>query len=228
MRTPKLIALAVAVALVACSKDEPAEVDLGYAYFPDNIGHWVEYQVDSLRIRLGDVGNDTNTFSYTLREELVEAFTDAEGRAAQRIVRYTRDSVGNWRPKDVWWQTRDNVRAERSEENFRRVKLIFPPREGTEWDTNAENVDRAFDLTYEDVDQPFSVNGLDFASTVSVVGTYPNNFINTRHYLERYAKGVGMIVHEVDSIDAQPDFLNGGFLSYDRWYVKYTATAYGN
>lgn len=224
-----LLTLACIGMLAACKKDEPTEVDLGYDYFPRNIGHWIEYQVDSMRVRLGQGGAlDTTLYSYPLREALVEEFTDGEGRACERVIRYFRDVNNTWLPKDVWWQTRDNVRAERSEENLRRVKLIFPPREGTEWDTNAPNTADEFGLEYTEVDQPLTVNGLSFEKTVTVMGTFENNIINTRYYQERYAKGVGMITHVVDSINAQPDFQSGGWTDYDRWYVKYTITGYGN
>ena len=227
---PSLLAITAIGTFFACSKDDPAEVDLGHDYFPQNIGHWIEYQVDSMRVRLIENQNilDTTLFSFPLREVLVENITDAEGRPAQRVIRYTLDPNGTWLAKDVWWQTRDNVRAERSEENLRRVKLIFPPRVGTEWNTNAANVEDEFGLEYDEVDQPFSVNGLSFEKTVSVMSSFENNPINSRTYLERYARGVGMILHQVDSVDAQPDFQNGGFFSYDRWYVKYTVTGYGN
>ena len=216
--------------LAACKKDEPAEVDLGYDYFPQNLGHWIEYQVDSMRVQLVS-GNvlDTALYSYPLREVLVENITDAEGRPAQRVVRYLRDANNTWLPKDVWWQTRDNVRAERSEENLRRIKLVFPPREGTEWNTNATNIEDEFGLEYGEVDQPFSVNGMSFDKTVSVVGTFQNNFVNTRNYLERYARGVGMIYHEMDSINTQISNFNPLTYSiYNRWYVRYTITGYGN
>ncbi len=226
---PALLAIAAIGTFTSCSKDEPAEVDLGHDYFPLNIGHWIEYQVDSMRVRLvqGTV-LDTTLYSYPLREVLVEDITDAEGRPAQRVIRYFRDANNTWLPKDVWWQARDNVRAERSEENLRRIKLVFPPRVGTEWNTNATNIEDEFGLEYGEVDQPFSVNGLSFDKTVTVVGTFPNNIIETRNYLERYAKGVGMIQHEVDSISSEPNFGQGGWNRYDRWYVKYTITGYGN
>ena len=227
---PSLLTIAAIATATACSKDEPAEIDMGYDYFPQNIGHWIEYQVDSMRVQLTQ-GNtlDTTLYSYPLCEVLVENITDAEGRPAQRVIRYTRDLNGTWLPKDVWWQTRDQVRAERSEENLRRVKLIFPPRAGTEWNTNATNVEDEFGLEYDVVDQPFSVNGLSFDKTVSVVSTFQNNLVNTRNYQERYAKGVGMVYHEVDSIDTQiVDFDPLTYGDYDRWYVRYTVTGYGN
>lgn len=223
-----LVAIAIAGAFSACKKDDAAEVDLGYNYFPKNIGHWIEYQVDSIRVSLSFGVLDTTVYTYPLREMLVEDFTDGEGRACQRVVRYLRDDNNTWLPKDVWWQTRDNVRAERSEENLRRVKLIFPPRAGTEWDTNAPNTEDAFGLEYENVDQPISINGLTFENTVSVVSTFEDNFVQSRHYQECYAKGVGMIVHVMDSVNHEWNFETNNWNSYDRWYVKYAVTGYGN
>lgn len=224
-----LLGVAATAALMACKKDEPAAVDLGYDHFPQNLGHWIEYQVDSMRVQLVQGTLDTTLYSFPLREELVENFTDGEGRAAQRIIRYYRDANGTWLPKDVWWQARDNVRAERSEENLRRVKLIFPPRVGDEWDTNAPNPEDAFVLTYEKVDEPYSTNGMSFDNTVLIVGTFPNNLVETRHYTERYAKGVGLVFHEVDSINTQIASFNPvTYSTYDRWFVRYTITGYGN
>jgi hypothetical protein len=222
MRTPQLlltIAATLLVLLGGCKKDDPATVDLGYAYFPKDSGHWIEYNVDSLRV--GD--GESTTWNYTIREVVTDAFTDLEGRPAQRVIRYTKDSSNAWIPKDVWWQTRDNVRAERSEENMRRIKLIFPPRTTSLWNTNATNTTRAFELTYEEVDVPWSVNGMTFDSTVLVVGTYESNLINTKIYKERYAKHVGLVYREVDS--SQTQFGNNG--SYDRYQVVYTITAHG-
>lgn len=220
-----LLAIAALSAMSACKKDEPAEGDLGHDYFPVHIGHWVEYHVDSLRIHLENNAGDTNHYSYDLREELVEELTDNEGRSVQRIIRYTRDPNGTWLPKDVWWQAREQVWGERTEENMRRVKLYFPPRTQTKWNTNARNTGSGFEIGYTAVDQPYSVNGLNFASTVTVEGTYPPDNFYTRNYTERWAKGVGLIEHEVDSIESQP-FIQTP--TYDRFYVRYAITAYGD
>lgn len=103
-------------------------------------------------------------------------FTDPEGRPAQRLIRFKQDSAsGNWMPKDVWWQVRGTTQAERSEENQRRIKLIFPPRTGQYWNTNALNTEREYELTYLEVDVPWSINGMSFDSTLLVKTTYPNN-----------------------------------------------------
>ena len=212
-----LMIAAIAVTLFGgCKKDEPAAApDLGHAYFPATIGSWIEYHVDSTRV----IGETVSEWSYDIREVLTENFSDLEGRPAQRVIRYTRDADSIWQPKDVWWQTRDKVRAERSEENMRRVKLVFPPRYSSFWNTNATNTSAPFELTYDEIDVPWNVNNLSFDSTVLVIGTYETNLVNSKIYMERYAKNVGMVYREVDSSETQG--------TVDRWKVVYTATSFG-
>jgi hypothetical protein len=200
-----LFACAATVLIVSgCKKDDPERVDLGLGYFPTNIGHWVEYAVDSnWQDQQTTPGDSIHHSHFALREELVEAFTDPEGRAAQRIVRSRPDEQGAWVPQDVWWQTLNTTKAERTEENMRRVKLVFMPHTGVYWNTNAPNTQEAFELTYSEVDVPWSVNGMSFDSTLLVKTTYMNNLIVRRTYYERYAKHVGLVYRQVDSTNTQ-------------------------
>lgn len=217
IHAPILLLVAFTILVPGCKKDDPTPVsDLGYGYFPTRIGNWVEYNVDSTRV----TGSTTTSWNYAIREVLTEEFTDNEGRPAQRLTRYLRDSASNWVPKDVWWQTRDAVRAERSEENKRRVKLVFPPRSTSVWNTNATNTNEEFELVYEDIDEPWSANGLAFDSTLLVASTYPSNLVFTKNQFERYAKHVGLVYREVDSSETQSG-------SFERYRVVYTVTAYG-
>lgn len=214
-----VVLTSIAALITGCKEDAPAKPDLGYGYYPTGIGHWVEYHVDSLASR----NDSTRSWSYEIREVLTEAFTDLEGRPAQRIIRYVKDSANQWLPKDVWWQTRETVRAERSEEDRRRVKLVFPPRYDTFWNTNARNATEEFELNYETIDEAWGANGLSFDSTLLVVGTYDPNIIHTKNYQERYAKNVGLVHRLVDSSETQI----GQETYYTRHRVEYTITAFG-
>ena len=221
-----IISVIASIVIVSgCTKEQPPHVDVGYAYFPTTLNKWIDYQVDTIWIhRQGLPGaysysGDTN--NYPLREELVENFTDPEGRAAQRMIRYTKDSADHWLPHDVWWQSRDNVRAERTEENLRRIKLVFAPHTNTFWNTNALNTQRELELTYDEVDVPWSANGMNFDSTVLVTTTYENNAIKTVVYKERYAKHVGLVYREVDSTTHQT-------ADDHYWYYKQVITGYAH
>lgn len=224
-RLSPLIILAAVVGLSSCKRDEnPPRLDHGYGYFPTTPGQWVDYEVDT--VWRNDVTGVTDSARYTLREEITNDFSDAEGRTAQRLVRYRKDAdAGTWVPKDVWWQVRTASNAERSEENQRRVKLIFPPRRGEYWNTNATNTGKPYELTYVEVDVPWSVNGMSFDSTLLVKTTYQNNAIVTNTYYERYAKNIGLVYRQVDSTNTQ--YTDGTPKVRGNWY-KQTIIGYGH
>lgn len=223
---PLALAVTALLWMSGCKKDEaPQPVDLGHAYFPTDTGRWVDFAVDT--VWRNDLNGVTDSLHYNLREKITEDFTDPEGRPAQRLIRYRQDSAtGTWIPKDVWWQTRTNTQAERAEENQRRIKLIFPPRTGQYWNTNALNTDREYELTYVEVDVPWSINGMSFDSTLLVKTTYPNNLVVSNTYYERYAKHIGLIYRQVDSTNTQTD-TNGLLRIRGTWY-KQVVTGYGH
>ncbi len=200
-RIARLVIIAATIGIVGCTKDAPAPVDLGSAYYPTNAGHWVEYQVDSSWV--DQENNIEGSLTYSLRERIENDFTDPEGRPAQRILREVKDSLGNWGPKDVWWQMKDNFRVERAEENLRKIKLVFPVRGSQTWNTNAENTLEPLELTYDAWDEPWSANGLSFDSTCLVRTTFVNNLVDTVRYFERYAKNVGLVYRQLDNSETQ-------------------------
>ena len=210
--------------MAACKKDDAVPgTDLGHAYFPTDTGRWITYTVDTLW--RNDVTAVSDSARYALREAITETFIDPEGRTAQRLLRSRLDSAsGEWVPKDVWWQVRTTTQAERAEENQRRIKLIFPPRTGQYWNTNALNTGQAYELTYEEVDVPWTVNGLSFDSTILVKTTYPNNAVVSNTYWERYAKHVGLVYRQVDSTNTQ---YPGGVQQVRGTWYKQVITGYG-
>lgn len=218
-------ATTVLLLLAGCKPDvEYPEHDAGTDYFPIGEGRWIQYDVDS--VYRFDVGGIHDSIGYSLREVQVDPFTDPEGRPAMRLHRLRQDSALNWNVQDVWWQVRTDQRVERSEENQRRVKLILPPAEGLFWNTNATNTGEPYELTYEEVDVPWSVNGMNFEHTLLVKTTYPNNLIINRTYYERYAKGVGLVYRQVDSTNTQWNTALQQYQVTGTWY-RQVITAHG-
>ena len=191
MRTHHVLLPAMMLLAIGCKKEETPPVDPGLAYFPIEVGTWVEYQVDSLW--RDDGFNVLDSVSYRLRERIQEAYVDPAGRPALRILRHVQDSLGEWQVRDVWSATRDEFHAERTEENVRRLKLSFPVREARRWDVNVYNPGAELSVAFREVDRPAVWNGLAFDSTVIVRNTVPPNAVQTRNYEEQYARNVGLV-----------------------------------
>ncbi|CAN5355918.1 hypothetical protein BH09BAC5_BH09BAC5_12770 [soil metagenome] len=204
----------------ACKKDEKVP-DAGYSYFPDNIGHWCIYEVDSTVY--DDFNHDTVYYHYQIKEVIESYFTDNSGRKAMRVERYKRNYVDSipyenlpWNLSRVWTFTKTNSTAEKVEENERFVRLTFVPRFGKKWDGNEFNTIGNWNYEYESVDVPFSVNAMSFDSTCTIKQKDETNLLNRRYYIERYARNVGMI--EKNVIDVFDDSLVIGIPVVDRIY----------
>jgi len=140
MKNLLLQTLVVIVLLfAACKKDKAVEtVDIGYNYFPTEVGRYVVYQVDSISYDDFFTPVKIDTAHFQLKEVIESVFTDNEGRASERIERYVRyaDTLP-WSLRDVWYQTRSTTKAEKVEENVRFIKLTFPTQNNQKWNGNA-------------------------------------------------------------------------------------------
>ncbi|MBK6832273.1 MAG: hypothetical protein IPG92_16765 [Flavobacteriales bacterium] len=209
--------------LVGCKKEETGEPDLGLGYFPNVIGSWIEYQVDS--IGRDDEAGVHDTVSYRLKEKVVEAYYDPQGRLAYRIHRMVRNADNLWVVRDVWTRTVSTSAAETTEENLRRLKISFPVAQGRAWDMNVYNVEDELELTHREIGIAYTVNGLAFDKTTLVEATFESNFVDTLIFQERYAEGVGMISKRVQDTNTQ---FPSNVLRTKGVYFTMSIVAFGN
>lgn len=223
MRTllhPLFIICILASVWHGCKKDEEVDTDIGWGYFPAEIGHWVIYEVDSTVYDA--FTGDTFYYRYQVKELLESEFIDNEGRPSIRVERYRRnydslvpyDSIP-WYLSRVYAFTRTNGWAEKLEENERFIRLAFPVEEGKSWNGNAYNTIGEWNYKYKDVDESYSIASFNLDSTLRVEQKNEINMISHRTYTERYAKNIGMIEKNVI------DVLDTGFDTFpviDRIY----------
>ncbi len=193
----KLLLTLVYIALIvtACKKDKAVEaVDIGYNYFPVEVGRYVVYQVDSISYNDFFTPVKIDTAHFQLKEVIESVFTDNEGRESERIERYVRyaDTLP-WSLRDVWYQTRSTTKDEKVEENVRFIRMTFPTRNNQKWNGNALNTIGTYSYEYKSVDTKKTVNGNVFDSTLTVNQILDSNLIEKKYQVEIYAKNVGMI-----------------------------------
>ncbi len=72
----------------SCKKDVETvpSPDMGYNYFPEDIGSYVIYEVDS--IAYDDKSHAPDTTRYLLKEVIASSFIDNSGRPTLRIERF--------------------------------------------------------------------------------------------------------------------------------------------
>jgi hypothetical protein len=215
------ILLMFSVILFSCKKDIEDPVDVGYDYFPVNIGHWVSYKVDSTYY--DDFTDSVRVYHYKIKEFVESTFLDNQNRGTQRIERYKQNSdTTNWYLGNVWAMNLTPSTAEKVEENYRFIKLIFPVKKGKIWNGNAYNILGEQEYEFDNVDEPYTVNGTTYDSTVTVIQKIEPNMIHTDYQVEIFAKHIGLIYKKYKSVDISSGDITKG-VDY-----TYTIISYGN
>jgi len=194
------------IGINSCKKDaETTPVDLGYEYFPNDLGNYIVYEVDS--ISYDDAIRDPDTTQYLLKEKIESLFYDNSGRPTLRIERYKKiynpsvpyDSI-QWVISDIWTSNRTTTTAEQTEENIRYIKLVFPITKGKAWNGNTFNILGKKDYKMISIDKNETINNMSFDSVITVSQFQQINFIEYINEEEKFAKNIGLIYKKKDNL----------------------------
>ncbi len=196
--------------IVSCKKD-PITIsqDDSANYFPLQTNRYIIYSLDS--IHYNDVTMTSDTTRFQIKEQVGSSFSDSTGAVVFIIIRSKRISdTTNWIETDHWSATVTTKRAEKTEENLRFVKLIFPVGEGLSWNGN-QYIDNAnglinyydWEYMYSDVHESKLFNNLSFDSTVTVTEQDNENLIEKDFEQEVYAKNVGLVYRMQEHVSKQ-------------------------
>ena len=194
----------------SCKPINYIDEDYHSKYFPVELNQEKEFLVTN--INHSSFGKDTVT--YYLKEVISEKFLNLEGDSAYRIERFWKtDSMDNYEIKDIWVANKSLNFAQLVEENIRFTKLIFPFDVNVVWDGNAFNNQQSQEYRIESINIPFTVNGLSFDSSITVIQNYKSNLLEYENSKEIYVIGVGLVYKEdievlINSADSN-DFSQG-------------------
>jgi hypothetical protein len=193
--------------MISCSKKKIAQDNslLGLDYYPNTIGKYVIYDVDSLVYT--DLPKDTLVFKYRIKEKLAETYTDNSGMQAIRLERFIKkydasrsyDSIP-WTIKEVWMVNADEKSIQVVESNVRFTKLIFPVQEKSNWNGNARNTLGDEFYSYDYVDKTETLNGITLEKVLLVKQKDYRTLISYDSKTEKYAKGIGLIYREIKKL----------------------------
>ena len=225
----------------ACNKqDASVNTTQLIEYMPLQTGKYIHYRLDSMRFI--DFGQRDTTVSYDAKDIVDGELTDNLGRQTFRVIRYLRDisstNEEDYIAKLTYFVTPTRESVELQEENLKFQKLRLPVNEGFNWHGNSslpttpyfenyqfsndEDID-VWDYTYMNVNEPMTINGNTFDSTVTVLQVadssnvpieFPDGLAYRNYWTETYAKNIGLIYKEVVMWEYQPpNSGNPGFRS---------------
>jgi len=199
------------IGLISCSRDAGPLPDFGYNYFPEQVGAYIVYDVDS--IYYDDFNNRVDTFKFQLKEKVESFFYDNENRKTMRIERYIKNyspsipySSMAWTLKNVWMANKTNQTAEKVEDNIRYTKLVFPIKESQVWNGNAKNTLDQWNYSFAFIDRRRTIGNTSFDSVLQVTqfDDKQQNLVQHQNYIELYARNTGLIYKKVIDVKSQP------------------------
>lgn len=223
--------LLIFIAATGCSKQtDDYKTDLPEEYFALEPGKFIHYYLDSSRFIF--FGQKDTVVHYQAKDVVDTQMTDNAGRQFWRIIRYLRPAESTdeaaWRENLVYQVTPEREGVEVQEGNIRQVKLKLPVVTGHQWRGNsflaANTYDAIFpfnndddmnlwDFTYSETEGSEEINNRIYnnivtvthvADSVNVPITFPQGLALKNYWVEKYAKGIGLVYKEVSMWDYQP------------------------
>lgn len=217
---PLTILTAVVLFLGGCKKqtDTFQTEPLTDYYLKLEPGKYIRYLLDSTLYI--EFGQEDTVMSYEAKDVVDAPITDAIGRPGWRILRYLRPvgstSEAAWDLRLAYFVIPDSLKLEVYENNLRFIKLTSPVAEGNSWHGNVYLPDNPFqqfygiisdgglqfwDYTYQNKGTVENVNNVDYDSTLTVHQVEEEEYTSSldfkNYWIEKYAKGVGLIYKEV-------------------------------
>jgi len=219
--------------LYACEPETiaPSSTQLGFSYFPIEVGSFREYTVQDISYGLL---NEPDTQRYFLREVVADSFPGQGREIVYRLERFSRFSSDQaWVLDSVWTARVNTQRAVVVENNIPLVKLVFPFTNALVWDGNALNsrsVDRyELQTTPETLSEEIE-SSLDtlLNQSITVVQSDVSSLVSDSIFLETYVDNVGLFYKKSVSMDycAEEDCFGQFTIDFGRDY-RQTLTAYG-
>jgi len=200
-----ILILSFILIVIGCTKnDAPQQIDLGYNYFPTQLGATWIYHVDSIVYDDNSGFTTIDTFTYQYKEQITGNFKDVSGVEGQFVSRYFRENdTAGWVQANTATILLTSLNAQKVVENVRYVKLLFPTAKNKRWDGNAYNSFGEEEYILSQFDIATTVGNTTFEKTLKVLQRDEKNAIEEIKKNEIYARNIGLVYLLSDSINTQ-------------------------
>ncbi len=197
----------------SCRKEEfPLDVsEIGLNYYPLQSGLFRIYEVNETRFLLntGCLVENSESFTYYMKEAVMDSFDNLENGISYRIGRYSKEKIGdNWKLDSIWTARRDTKTAVMVENNVPFIKLSFPVEEDRAWDANSLNTREEDTYILINVKKAFidPKTNVSYPKTVTVLQEDFDDFIVFKDQRsEVYAEDIGLVYKEFKVVEYESD-----------------------
>lgn len=200
-RLLKNLSLIIAASLAFSGCEEEQELAEPVPYFSDYVtiskGTTWSYTVDSLAYSDFDEDNKIDTFQYIIENEILKLIDSSGDIREYEAIRHYKKTDSSTPYQSVKYKIEKTQEQYRVFTNNRKtIKMTFPVRKGKSWDANAFNAQPEQTYRYRKVHAPFSNQGMQYDSTLTIVQEDEGSLISRNFSQEIYRLGAGMVFKE--------------------------------
>lgn len=175
--------------MVACKPNKEPDLNLGYNYFPLQVGNTYIYQVDS--IAFSDNNNSSDTFVFEVKQEIDSIIVNQQNQPIYVFTQSVRnaDTLPWIARTNLFIQLTNNQLIVNNQNNVL-VKLVFPIGNVKSWDGNMYNQNFRQTYTLQYYDETIANN-----TSCKVQEILNINSIENEQRYTIYHKNVGMVEH---------------------------------
>lgn len=177
---PLIIVILLALFTSCDRKIEEAQVELGYDFQPLEVGLFWLYEVDQTTY-FGE--NDSEQEHFFYRDRIIRYYTNEEGEQVFVVLRSKSQDRIDWSIELPYTLIHRDLSLVRTIENQAIVTLVFPPTDGTVWNSNVYR---------NEVEDDFEL--ISSRKTLRVNQENSDDLVTYRDIrYEIYEEGVGMV-----------------------------------
>lgn len=219
-----LVAGSLLLALQFCKKKQDSfSVAPVTDYYPLEVGKFIIYKMDSTYFE--NFGTERVVVTRQVKDIVDAEITDNINRKSYRIRRMMRngDGTGEWQDHSSFMVTPTPNAIEIVENNMRTIRLKAPVKDYAYWQGNnyINTSDelaymRDWDYTYQDVEQPYTVEGgivqhtatvVQYASAIGDPVQFPTSYADSTYSVEVYGHNIGLIYKDFIHWVYQPRYI---------------------
>lgn len=183
---------ALLLLLGICACNETKEIgpnELGYDFYPIQIGDYRIYQVEEIKYRISGF----DTAEYQIKETIFDSIQSRD--QVNYLIRRDRreTSLDDWQSDSVWVMTQTPSYLAIAENSINFIKLSFPVIPDAQWDGNGLNSRNEMLYRYQTVSVAL-IDSIDATDHIRVlIEDVAPNVTGVDQRSEVYARGIGLV-----------------------------------
>lgn len=193
------------------------------SYFPLDTDFYTVYKISETKY---PINSQPISKTYYLKQQLssVADENSDSGTKKFQLQRFKKNSLqAEWQLDSIWIGTISLNNLIISENNQRYIKLVFPFKKNTIWNTNELNTFGKSEIKYSEELSNQTVNGLVFTDCINAVAKADSNLLIKQVFNEIYAPKVGLIIKEQTKLDycqSTPDCIGKKIINFGYTYKQ--------